>query len=73
MNRAGTRLFYRESVTTDTGNALIFVSSETISALIDSTELLIDGTFRCVPEVFKQMVSIHAVKNEQVLFNNPKF
>ncbi len=68
MNKSGTSVFYRGSVTVGTGEALLFVSAATIGALIGCTEIYIDGTFRCVPGIFKQLVTIQAVKNDKVMF-----
>lgn len=67
MNRDGTKIFFRRHLSTPTGDALLFVSYDTIGALIGAVELHIDGTFRCVPGLFKQMVTIHAVKNGLVI------
>ena len=35
--------------------------------LIDCTEIHIDGSFHCITSIFKQLVTIHAGKNNMVM------
>ncbi len=67
MNRDGTKIFFRKHLSTPTGDALLFVSYDTVGELIGAVELHIDEIFRCVPSLFKQIVTIHSVKNGLVI------
>jgi hypothetical protein len=59
LNRTGSNKFFASAVNGEYGAALIFLSYELLPAFMESKTIFIDGTFRVVPKIFYQLVSIH--------------
>ncbi len=64
MDRLGNQLFFRGRVQCGTGDAIVFVSPDIVSALVGATELHNDGTFASCPSLFKQVVTMHVVTQQ---------
>lgn len=45
-------------------NVIIFSNSRCIDFLSSCENIYVDGTFKCCPKYFKQMFTIHGIKNE---------
>lgn len=58
-NKAGDDDFFADAIICDDGKALIFVSRQLLEQCLDSKYLFIDGTFRSVPKLFYELVTIH--------------
>ena len=58
-NRAGDDDFFAEYIDCVDGKAFVFVSRQLLEECLQSKELFIDGTFRTVPKLFYQLVTIH--------------
>ena len=57
------------AVTQDLGNGgknYIFVSNELMAAAGESEEMQVDGTFKAVPHLFQQLLSMHMVSFDHV-------
>lgn len=46
---------------------MIFASDEQVDILQDAEEFIVDGTFKVVPEIFKQLDIIHGVFRDHVV------
>ena len=59
LNKEGSDEFFSEAIDCQDGQALIFISNKLLRECIDTKEMFIDGTFRTVPTMFMQLVTIH--------------
>jgi len=48
----------------------IFGTEKSLALLCQSSLVLMDGTFRCVPKIFKQLYTIHGEINGKVSTRN---
>ena len=66
---AGDEEFFAEVINVSEGSALVFISRNLLQVAADSKELFIDGTFRTIPSLFYQLVTIHVTAYSKVTFN----
>jgi len=59
LNQTGDANYFAEAINSDDGQALVFISRHLLQALADCKEMYIDGTFRTVPSLFYQLVTVH--------------
>ena len=59
LTKKGDHFFFDTSVECDSGNALIFISYPLLKAYVEAKVVFIDGTFRSVPTMFYQLVTLH--------------
>jgi len=59
LNKAADADFFSAAIYSDDGNALVFISKHLLQPLAESRDLFIDGTFKTVPTMFYQLVTIH--------------
>lgn len=62
----GTSLFFHGRVSSATGSALIFLSLAVLSEIRFTSQILSDGTFYSVPNLFYQLFTIHIMYNGKV-------
>ena len=68
MTASGDNCFYASAVDSEDGNALIFISYELMLPFLEAGTIFIDGTFRVVPSIFYQLVTIHFLAFDKVTF-----
>jgi hypothetical protein len=68
LNKGGDEQFFTDGIYCDDGKALVFISNPLMEALSDCGEMFLDGTFRTVPPLFYQLVTIHVTAFAYVCF-----
>ena len=58
MSSVGERNFFAASINNEDGSALIFISYPLLHAFSESNTVFLDGTFRTVPKLFYQLVTL---------------
>lgn len=59
--RNGQGKFYFGEIRNGDGLALVFINIPLLRILRITTEISMDGTFRCVPRFFQQLATVHAI------------
>jgi len=70
FNLDGTSEFFTGTVSTESGSALIFVSKPLLPAFSETKHVFVDGTFRTVPTMFHQLLTVHFTAYNEVSIVN---